>query len=94
MGPRFANGSGRNSSSNDIWWNRNDNKGTITDHTIATDGHTLKNLDIGTNRHALQPRRAKRGVGCKRGLAALHLIYGSLFPVQRRAVLNLNTIIP
>ena len=50
MGPRFANGSGRNSSSNDIWWNRNDNKGTITDHTIATDGHTLKNLDIGANK--------------------------------------------
>jgi len=28
---------------------RSENNGTITDHTIATDGHTLKNLDIGAN---------------------------------------------
>jgi len=49
MDPRFANGSGRNSSGNNVCWNRSENNGTITDHTIATDGHTLKNLDIGAN---------------------------------------------
>jgi len=49
MGPRFANGSGRNSSGNNVCWNKSENNGTITDHTIATDGHTLKNLDIGAN---------------------------------------------
>ena len=41
---------------------RSDNKGTITDQTIATDGHTLKNLDIGANDRAQPPRF--RGVGC------------------------------